>query len=352
MAQLRAGPCGGLANRRPVDMICKSRLASFIFCFIAALLFAPSALIAREISVSTKPILHFLPSKPDQKIFGKLEFLGGLVLQSKDKHFGGISGARFSPKDGKLLAVTDKGRFLTFNLDRNENMPHNVSDVTITRLRGQSGKKLTGKYDKDAESLEIAGNKILVGFERNDRIEFYRRKDNKLKPSKTKKVIDLNPLGFTLNKGPEAIAHAPKASPIAGKILAFAEFLPNHNNNHSGYILDGKTIERLSMTESGAYSLTDAAFLANGDLLMLERRFSIFSGISMRIRRFGAQSINTGAVIDGEVLIEVYGKHEIDNMEAMALSLMTDGSTRVTLLSDDNFSSDQRTILLEFRLLD
>ena len=38
-------------------------------------------------------------------------------------------------------------------------------------------------------------------------------------------------------------------------------------------------------------------------------------------------------------------------MEAIAISPMDGGAWRLTLVSDDNFSNSQRTLLLEFELL-
>lgn len=84
---------------------------------------------------------------------------------------------------------------------------------------------------------------------------------------------------------------------------------------------------------------------------MLERRFGFGDGIGMRIRRIPADSIAAGAVLDGDVLIEAGFAQAIDNMEAMAVDTDAAG-TVITLVSDDNRSFLQRTLLLRFRLVD
>jgi hypothetical protein len=50
------------------------------------------------------------------------------------------------------------------------------------------------------------------------------------------------------------------------------------------------------------------------------------------------------------VLIEADLGHEIDNMEGLAVH-QEGGRTFVTVISDDNFSPGQRTLLLEFELV-
>jgi hypothetical protein len=43
---------------------------------------------------------------------------------------------------------------------------------------------------------------------------------------------------------------------------------------------------------------------------------------------------------------------QIDNMEGLSVHRSASGETVLTLVSDDNFSIIQRTILLQFTLLD
>jgi hypothetical protein len=42
--------------------------------------------------------------------------------------------------------------------------------------------------------------------------------------------------------------------------------------------------------------------------------------------------------------------HQIDNMEGLAVHRASDGAIVLTLISDDNFSPLQRTVLLQFTL--
>ena len=44
--------------------------------------------------------------------------------------------------------------------------------------------------------------------------------------------------------------------------------------------------------------------------------------------------------------------HQIDNMEGLSVHRAADGALVLTLISDDNFSPLQRTLLLQFTLAD
>ena len=69
----------------------------------------------------------------------------------------------------------------------------------------------------------------------------------------------------------------------------------------------------------------------------------------MRIRRIAGATLKPGAMLDGAYLIEADLGQEIDNMEGLSVHL-DKGRTILTLISDDNFSFLQRTVLLEFEL--
>jgi hypothetical protein len=59
-----------------------------------------------------------------------------------------------------------------------------------------------------------------------------------------------------------------------------------------------------------------------------------------------------GAVLEGTVLISSDMGFQIDNMEGLSVHRSASGETVLTLVTDDNFSIIQRTILLQFTLLD
>jgi hypothetical protein len=57
-------------------------------------------------------------------------------------------------------------------------------------------------------------------------------------------------------------------------------------------------------------------------------------------------------VVDGPTIFEADLGQEIDNMEGIDAHVTDDGDTVLTMVSDDNFSMIQRTLLLQFTLLE
>jgi hypothetical protein len=55
-------------------------------------------------------------------------------------------------------------------------------------------------------------------------------------------------------------------------------------------------------------------------------------------------------VVDGPVLFNADLGYEIDNLEGLSVNRSSGGETVLTLISDDNFSVVQRTLLLQFTL--
>jgi hypothetical protein len=72
----------------------------------------------------------------------------------------------------------------------------------------------------------------------------------------------------------------------------------------------------------------------------------------MRLRRVALSDVVPGAVLEGATLISADMGFQIDNMEGLSVHRAANGETVLTLVSDDNFSIIQRTILLQFTLLD
>jgi len=57
-------------------------------------------------------------------------------------------------------------------------------------------------------------------------------------------------------------------------------------------------------------------------------------------------------VVDGPTIFEADPGEEIDNMEGIDAHVSLEGDTVLTMVSDDNFSLLQRTLLLQFKLME
>ncbi len=319
------------------------RFALYLFSLLTLF---PVCVSAEPLTIAAEPFAEFLPGS-QKKIFGKLEFLGGLELSSNHPEFGGISAARFDA-DGKLVMLTDKARVIVASLKRNGDKPISLEQASITRLRTEGGKTITGARDKDSESLEIVGQAYFIGFERNDRLQRFTRRKETFNGDRSYRV-DLGSENIPNNRGAEALAYRSDT----GKLYLITEMAMDDEGNHKGYIIaNGKIEQRLKFKNRNGFSPTDASFVDEGSLILLERYYSPLTGVFLQMRRFTPVTLDGVEPFDGEILIEANRHHNIDNMEALAVSKSADGGTRLTLISDDNFSDSQRTLLLEFRLVE
>ncbi len=310
----------------------------------------------RQLVVEAKPIAAFHPSEPMRKRFGGLEFVGGLVLSSRDKAFGGLSGLRTFDGGRRLLAVGDEGIWFAARLETDgEGRPVGVSDARIAPLLDERGHPFHGKHSRDAESLTVrrgaTGLEARVGFERRHRVLAYRvdGSDPTALLSARGQPVTM-PVGIGRlppNEGLEALADTP-----SGALIAIAETAESGTNANPGWIVGGRGAGRFHLETSDGYAVTDAAFLPGGDLLVLERRLSYVGAFGARLVRVAVSDLAAGRRITPTLVWQSESGDEIDNMEGLAIDTAPDGSTLVTLVSDDNFFWLERTLLLRFRLVD
>jgi hypothetical protein len=216
-----------------------------------------------------------------------------------------------------------------------------------------TGRPLARTRSYDTESLAIAGGVAYVGVERTHEVlRFDWGRDGVMARARALPV-PAEVKRLPSNRGLEAIGVAPPASPLAGAVVAIAERSDGPDAPTRGFILSGPSRGQFEFLRRDGFDVTDLAFLADGDMLVLERFYAPWRGVGMRIRRIDGHAIRPGALLDGPVLIDADLGFEIDNMEG--LSLHRDGArgeTVLTVISDDNFSSLQRTVLLEFALVE
>ena len=152
------------------------------------------------------------------------------------------------------------------------------------------------------------------------------------------------------NQGIEALAVL-QAGPLRGSVVAFAERFTRGSGYHTGWIWIRGEPHRIQLQDIDGFNITDAAGLPDGGLLVLERYFRWTEGVKMRIRRLAPGEIVPGARLTGRTLLQADSSYEIDNMEGLAVHQGARGETVVSLISDDNFFSLQRTVLLQFALV-
>lgn len=303
------------------------------------------------ISIDATPIAAFDNRDPTRVRFGALEFRGGLVLTSKYPAFGGLSALHMMPDGVHFIAVSDNGSWLRARIVSRDGRPAAIADAEMAPALGPDGAPLASRGWFDMESLAERDGQFYVGIERVEQIVRF----------------DLNKFGFAargepikvpaefktfkFNKSLECLAAPPQGGPLAGDLIAITERSLDAHGNHRAFLFEGDRVARFSVKRSDDFDVSDCAVLPSHDLLVLERSFSLAKGVAMRMRRIPLSAIKDGALIDGPVVVTADMGYQIDNMEGIGVSRGPDGETILTLISDDNFSVIQRTLLLQFALM-
>lgn len=314
--------------------------------------------VTEAIEVEAKRLDGFERGNVKRQQFGKLEFRGGLVLNSPSTNFGGWSGLEIDPGGKQFLAIGDAGAWMTGELVYEGNRLKGVRGVRQGPIMGVGGKRLPNERDRDAEGLRLlegtlSKGAVLVSFEQNHRIGRFEVNDKGLQqPSGyVKRAPEWS--RFVRNRSLEAVAVL-RGGASKGAIVSFAEKLLDPAGNHTGWIWPGGfngEPQRLGLKRIGEFDVTDAASLQDGSLVVLERSFGWLSGVKMRLRLVKAGDVRAGALLDGEILLEADMSYEVDNMEGLAIHQGARGEPILTIISDNNFNGFlQRTIMLQFAL--
>ncbi|MSP21152.1 MAG: hypothetical protein EXQ93_06515 [Alphaproteobacteria bacterium] len=299
---------------------------------------------AAEVTVIGTPIdLDF--GGAHRTTVGALTYRGGLKLVGNSAAFGGLSALRVSKDGMHVLAVTDRAAWFQMDLLYDTSgMLVGVEHGDLTPMLDVDGKALVPPRS-DAESLALVRGAALVGFEREHRVLRFALDANG-RPTAARPVIEPTPPAVArapTNQGLEAMTTLAE-----GRVFAISE----------GYLDDGAMLgwilgagdrpaETVHYVAAPGFNPTDATTLANGDVLVLERRFTIFDRAA-RIVRLRAADIRDGARLIGEEIARLLPPMQVDNFEGIDAIAAPEGGTRVFLLSDDNFGALQRTLLLQF----
>jgi hypothetical protein len=202
------------------------------------------------------------------------------------------------------------------------------------------------------ESIAVDGPQVYIGIERVHQIlKFDFGRDG----VRAKGEVVPAPPGMRRlpsNGGLEALVVMRKGFPLAGTLVAISERGLDANGNIIAWLIGGKAPAQFSVHRTGDYDISDAVQLPSGDLLILERKFSLLGGAGVRIRRIALGTIAPGATVDGPTIFEADLGYEIDNFEGIDAHVTPEGDTVLTLISDDNFSMLQRTLLMQFTLVE
>lgn len=283
------------------------------------------------ITVRTTPVALGGYRAPDR--IGDFAYAGGLELTSSDtSRLHGLSDLKIWP-DGRLLSVSDEGDLFEARivLDASGRLT-SVSDGRLSPLPGEDGQPLSsgGKRESDSEGIaELADGERLVSLERDDRILLYPAGGGTPRRAPSPNVV------FPDNLGMEALAADPASGPDA--------YIAGGEASGQTWVcrLGAGCRDSALVAKSEEFGLTAVAPLPGGGRAYLLRAFSVLQGVRVTLRVVGAD----GTTLDE---LKLAAPFTVDNFEGLAALPGRDGTIRFYLISDDNFSKLQRTLLLAF----
>jgi hypothetical protein len=271
------------------------------------------------------------PADPKQDRVGDFVYAGGLRLTSaQTSRLHGLSDLDVQA-DGALVSVGDEGDLLRARvaLDAQGRLS-GLTDAKLTSLVGLDGKPLQGKDNRDSEGLALMpGGDLLISFERRDRIWLYP------KDGGPPRAVPTPAVKFPYNEGMEALAPDPGRGPDA-------YFAGGETTGRTwSCTLTSPCVEGPKVGLDVGFGLVAARRLPQGRTAWLLRAFNPITKSVIQLEITDA----TGNVID---MMTLRGPLTVDNFEGLAAVPEKDGAVRFYLISDDNFSNSQRTLLLAF----
>jgi hypothetical protein len=316
------------------------RLLFLILCLLAS---APAS--AASVDITATPVMVAGDSSP-QAVNDQLELLAAFDLTGNTTSWGGISGASIAPDGGVLTVISDFGTWFRLPLRHDESgRVTAVGAGTSGRLKDEHGDAIASKGVGDAEALmRGADGSYYVSFEGWHRLWRYKPASDPLRATAKREARPKGMADLPPNEGVEAAALLHD-----GRFLLLSEGGYTESGDLKGWLGSGKRWAEISLAPAGAFRPTDLAVLPSGDLLMLERRVSVFGGFAARLSVIPAATVAPGARLAGREIAVIAKPLPVDNFEAVTARAAPDGSVLIYMLSDDNFSDMERTLLLQFR---
>lgn len=279
---------------------------------------------------------------------GDLIWRGGIDIQHSDPRFGGLSGLHVSQDGMRLIAISDRGYRITAKLGYDKASLADVSDIRIARLKRSNGAPAKGGWH-DAESLASDGNGgFLVSFERRHRIVSYATKNGAALADKPRRLtLPQDAAEQPFNGGIEGLTRL-----CDGRFIAISEKAKSAGNDgtRSMWIGSGDTWRLTAYPAYKNFSPTGAATMPDCSVLVVERSFNVMVGVRARIVRVPAASFDPKNEVTTQELAYLAPPLSVDNMEGIAVRKGAAGEILVYLVSDNNYSGYQRTLLMMFEL--
>ena len=310
--------------------------------WIAATLLLSACLGASLESAEIGTPIALDPNREGPVVVGSLEYRGGITLP-QGEGTSGLSSLAVSRDGRAFVALSDRGTVLSGRLLYDpEGLLTRIADFSTAQICDGARKKLRG-FRADAEALvHLPDGGWLVAFERRHKILRYADGGLTTCGAGSEVKLPQDAASLPSNEGIEAMMAL-----TDGRLLLIAE--AGDDGRHPAWIGGAGDWQALTYAGIAGFKPTDAAVLPDGDLLVLERSFSLLNGVNARLVQIPAATIGN-AILDGTEIARLRPPLTVDNFEGLAARRGRNGETLIYLVSDDNFSNLQRTLLFQFAL--
>ena len=306
---------------------CSRFTAFYVLGILALVLASPAAAqFDQGVTLQATPVA-LNPENPDQKTVGRLTYLSGVALQSNNPRFGGFSGMIIGADGRTLLAISDRGTWWIGRLYFRDGILTEIDDNSMGPITGPDGRPLIG-IQQDAEALTLSPDGVAyVAFERDHRIlEFHLPEPNDLRSAlyaPTRALPRLEAMRQAPNNGGvEAMAALGR-----NLLLAITENMMVNDNDRRGWLIYNNVYLPLSYRPAQGFSPTGLTILPDGNLLMVERRYSPLTGVAVRLCIIARNTIAPETTLICDPVADLRPPLTVDNFEAVAARQNDAGET-------------------------
>ena len=288
-----------------------------------------------SIRIVAKP-LPLNPSDPKQDRVGDFVFVGALQLTTPDTDLlGGLSDLKIGLGDA-LVSESDQGGLLQANIVLGpDGKLVGLDHAKMSMLKGMDGRPLPDKTEADAEGVAVWPNgDLMVSFEHDHRIWIYPAAGG------PPHAVPRPQISMPPNAGMEGLALAPKEG-------ADAYWVGIESGSIWLCYLAGACVQTPGQFPPPfGYRLPALFEMDDGDLVVEHHHWDPLTGNHLTIDVIDNPATNKTPNVKAE--LKLGPPLTLDNIEGVAVVERPGGVHRFYLVSDDNFQTSQRTLLMAF----
>ncbi|WP_418640647.1 esterase-like activity of phytase family protein [Sulfurimonas sp. ST-27] len=243
-------------------------------------------------------------------------------------------------ENGVVYFVSDQGYLYKFFINIRKNKISSLQYLDAYVLKNKKGKKLK-KKKRDAEGLALCKDRLLVSFERKQRVVWYSKNGLKIKKIKIHKDLQNKNNYASKNKGLEAVTCNDKYGVVTAPESPLKNADPQYKTLYSKehlfkFMADG--------------SIVALEFFDEDSVLVLLRDFNYLTRRRMSsLIKVQLNNCNAKYICKSEVLAKLDSSNgwKLDNFEGLTRV----EANKYLMVSDDNENIFQKTLLVLFEIM-